>query len=226
MGRMITFATMYPVDTQAISSSVAPRFPIMWGIATFTMLVSRSSSTDASDTVIAMMYLYLYRSTSAPEPACQGDVSSGLVVATARLLRGNGYDHAHPGPQRPIGIVLAVEPDPHRDALHDLGVVARGVVRGQERELRPRGRRETLHVALEMPAGIGVDREICGVARPHVGRLRLLQVGRHPDVVQGNGGHQRLTGLYQLTHLDGLLARHAVRWRGHARVRQVEGRLI
>jgi len=52
---MITFATMYPVDTQAISSSVAPRFPIMWGIATFTMLVSNSSSTDASDTVIAMM---------------------------------------------------------------------------------------------------------------------------------------------------------------------------
>ena len=54
MGRMITLATMYPVDTQAISSSVAPRFPIMWGMATLTMLVSRSSSTDASDTVTAM----------------------------------------------------------------------------------------------------------------------------------------------------------------------------
>ncbi len=28
----------------------------MWGIATFTMLVSSSSSTDASDTVIAIRY--------------------------------------------------------------------------------------------------------------------------------------------------------------------------
>ena len=62
IGSTITFATMYPVDTQAISSSVAPRFPIIWGIATFTMLVSSSSSTDASDTVIAIRYLYLYRS--------------------------------------------------------------------------------------------------------------------------------------------------------------------
>jgi hypothetical protein len=47
---------MYPVETHAIWSSVAPRFPIMWGIATFTMLVSSSSSTDASDTVIAIRY--------------------------------------------------------------------------------------------------------------------------------------------------------------------------
>src|SRR5690349_7449851 len=193
----------------------------MWGIATFTMLVSRSSSTDASDTVIAMMYLYLYRSTSAPAP-----LRARAAVATVRLLGGNGDDHAHPGPQRPIGIVLAVEPDPHRDALHDLRVIPGRVIGRQQRELRPRGRRQALHVALEMPAGIGVDREIRGVARPHVGRLRLLQVGGHPDVVQGDGGHQRLTGLYQLTHLDGLLAHHAVRWRGHARVRQVERRLI
>ena len=30
----------------------------MWGIATFTMLVSSSSSTDASETVIAIRYRY------------------------------------------------------------------------------------------------------------------------------------------------------------------------
>ena len=48
---------MYPVDTQAISSSVAPRFPIMWGIATFTIEVSISSSTAASVTEIAIRYL-------------------------------------------------------------------------------------------------------------------------------------------------------------------------
>ncbi len=59
IGSTITLATMYPVETQAIWSSVAPRFPIMCGIATFTILVSNSSSTDASDTVMAMMYLYL-----------------------------------------------------------------------------------------------------------------------------------------------------------------------
>jgi hypothetical protein len=50
----MTLATMYPVLTQATSSRVAPRFPIMWGIATFTMLVSTSSSTLARVTANAM----------------------------------------------------------------------------------------------------------------------------------------------------------------------------
>ncbi|WP_265583825.1 hypothetical protein [Chitinimonas koreensis] len=38
-----------------ISSSVAPSVPIMCGTATLTMLVSSSSSTQASVTVAAMM---------------------------------------------------------------------------------------------------------------------------------------------------------------------------
>jgi hypothetical protein len=42
------------VETHAIWSSVAPIVPIMWGMATFTMLVSSSSSTDASVTVRAI----------------------------------------------------------------------------------------------------------------------------------------------------------------------------
>lgn len=53
-GSTITLATMYPVLTQAISSSVAPRFPIMCGMATFTMLVSTSSSTLARVTANAI----------------------------------------------------------------------------------------------------------------------------------------------------------------------------
>src|SRR5258708_3180210 len=84
----------------------------MWGIATFTMLVSKSSSTDASDTVIAMMYLYLYRSTSAPEPGCQGAVSTRPLVATVRLL-GRDRDHyAHARAQRVCGVVLRGWPAP------------------------------------------------------------------------------------------------------------------
>jgi len=58
-GITITLAMMYPVDTQAISSSVAPRFPIMCGIATLTIDVSISSSIAASVTEIAIRYLYL-----------------------------------------------------------------------------------------------------------------------------------------------------------------------
>ena len=53
----MTLAMMYEVETQAISSSVAPRFPIMCGIATLTIDVSISSSIAAMVTVAAMTYL-------------------------------------------------------------------------------------------------------------------------------------------------------------------------
>src|SRR3954467_5463687 len=59
---MMTLAMMYDVDTHAISSSVAPRFPIMCGMATLTIEVSISSSIAAMVTVAAMMYLWAYRS--------------------------------------------------------------------------------------------------------------------------------------------------------------------
>src|SRR6266576_3770372 len=98
---MITLATMYPVDTQAISSSVAPRFPIMCGIATFTMLVSSSSSTDASDTVIAIRYLKRYRS---------GAAGSAIAVILVRL---DGCHDAHPRPERMQRVHGAVQVDAH-----------------------------------------------------------------------------------------------------------------
>src|SRR2546426_3335438 len=124
---------MYPVETQAIWSSVAPRFPIMCGIATFTMLVSSSSSTEASDTVMAIRYLYLYRSgAAAPD--------SGKAAAVMFLVRFNGRDDAHPRPQHVREIHGAVQGNPDRNPLDHLGEVARGVVGRQQRELRA-GRR-------------------------------------------------------------------------------------
>src|SRR6266849_3120398 len=98
---------MYPVDTQAISSRVAPRFPIMWGIATFTMLVSSSCNTDASETVMAIRYRYLYRS-----PAPESTPPAGHAEAPMRRLLGRDCDvHAHPRPQRMCTIIGMPQPD-------------------------------------------------------------------------------------------------------------------
>src|SRR3954462_9530726 len=57
IGITMTLAMMYAVETQAISSSVAPRLPIMCGMATLTIDVSINSSIAAIVTVAAMMYL-------------------------------------------------------------------------------------------------------------------------------------------------------------------------
>src|SRR5205814_10144079 len=54
---MMTLARMYPVETQAISSRLAPRFPIISGRATFTIELSMTCISAASTTANAMRYL-------------------------------------------------------------------------------------------------------------------------------------------------------------------------
>src|SRR5438270_1122716 len=193
MGRMITFATMYPVETQAIWSSVAPRFPIMCGIATFTMLVSSSSSTDASETVIAMRYLKRYLS---------GAAGSAIAVI---LVRFDGRHDAHARPQHVLGIHGAVQMNAHRDTLHHFREVAGRVVRRQQRELRPGGRRQALDVAAEMHPLVRIYRDVGGITGRHVSRLGLLEIRRDPYVLERHDGHQRLAGLHQLAQFHSLL---------------------
>src|SRR5437868_11343177 len=53
---MMTLARMYPVETQAISSRLAPRFPIMSGSATLTIELSMTCIGAASTTAEAIRY--------------------------------------------------------------------------------------------------------------------------------------------------------------------------
>src|SRR3954467_3438979 len=89
---MMTLAMMYAVDTQAISSSVAPRFPIMCGMATLTIEVSISSSIAAIVTVAAMMYLWAYRSSE--EVAIPPDRSTAVLTGCRRELQRRDPDAA------------------------------------------------------------------------------------------------------------------------------------
>ncbi len=56
MGSMIAFATRYVVSTHVPWSRLAPRFPAMWGSATFAMLVSRTSMKAAMATTTAISH--------------------------------------------------------------------------------------------------------------------------------------------------------------------------
>jgi hypothetical protein len=73
-GMTMTDARMYPVETQAISSREAPRFPIMCGIATFTMDESMICMIDAVTTANAMMYLW-------GSPPVGGDIATSVTPA-------------------------------------------------------------------------------------------------------------------------------------------------
>src|SRR5271165_798763 len=54
MGNTIAFETRYDVNTQVLSSLLAPKSPAMWGSATLAMLVSRTSMNAARDTTTAI----------------------------------------------------------------------------------------------------------------------------------------------------------------------------
>src|SRR5882672_12618427 len=111
----------------------------MCGIATFTMLVSSSSSTDASDTVIAIRYLKRYLSGAA----------AGIAIAVI-LVRLDGRHDAHARPQRMRRVHGAIQVNTHGDALHHFREVSGRIVGRQQRELRAGRRRQALDVATEM----------------------------------------------------------------------------
>src|ERR1700687_4033663 len=78
---MITLASMYPVETQAISSRLAPRLPIMSGRATLTIELSMTCIRAASTTANAIRYLC-----SAPSGGAASGSASGLSSSTSSAL--------------------------------------------------------------------------------------------------------------------------------------------
>src|SRR5690242_12786047 len=140
----MTFAMMYPVETHEISSIVAPRFPIMCGIATLTIDVSMSSSTAASVTAMAMRYLCLDLSPGCATACSRGGAGApnvapaeaGLtVVLTPASPRHDVRFDGHARPEWSAIAAAARHLNSNRNPLHDLGEVACGIVGRQQSEL-------------------------------------------------------------------------------------------
>src|SRR5579872_1660948 len=171
IGRTIAFETRYEVNTQVLSSLLAPRLPAMCGRATLAMLVSSTSMKAASATTTAIAHgLYL------------GFQASG-TSAIARLLEINLRIDRHAGPQAVIVVLAGVEVDANRNALHHLDVVSGGILRRQNAEPRTAG---AAHLDDFSGVGVvvGVDREVHVLAGLHAAQLGLLEVGDDPDIVE------------------------------------------
>ena len=73
---------------------------------------------------------------------------------------------------------------------------------------------------------VGVHLHVGLLSGLHVAKLRLLEVGRDPDVFQRHDDEQALTGLHDLARFNGLVRGHAVHGRDDVRVTQIELRRI
>ncbi len=109
-----------------------------------------------------------------------------------------------PGPQQVLGVLALLEHDLHRHALHDFDVVAGRVFRRQQAEARAGGGGDAVHVPLELAAPYASTSIVARWPGSHVAQLRLLEIGRDPDVVERDDGHQRLAGLHDLADFDRL----------------------
>jgi len=126
--------------------------------------------------------------------------------------------HRQAHAQRMVLQFLRVERHAHRQALHHLDPVARGVLCRQQRERRARTRRETGHLAVvRHAAAIHVGHQFNRLAHAHVAYLDFLEVGVHPELVQRHDGHQRRTrsdALADLHRTLGYVARDRCRQAG------------
>src|SRR5262249_7233777 len=155
---------------------VAPRDAWMSASATLTMLMSITSSRAPTATATATAHLLTGLAEAGASDAGTAEIATRVPSLLPRV------DRQIDAPARPErharGRIRDVNAD--GNALHDLGEVAARVVRREQREARSGGARHALHVALELHAGVGVDRELDGLARAHVPDLRLFEVRRDP----------------------------------------------
>ena len=120
-----------------------------------------------------------------------------------------------------VGILSEVEQDSNRQPLDDFHVVAGCVLRRQQAEAIAARAGHMLDVATIIPAErIDVNRH--RLAAVHAGELRLLEIGRYPDVIRLGYEHQRLSGLDTRAELHRALADNAIGRRVNLRVAEIQ----
>ena len=105
--------------------------------------------------------------------------------------------------------------DADRQPLHDLGEIAGGVVRRQQREHRARRGRNAVDDASELAMAVGVDRDRHGLAGTDALELGLLEIGVDEDLVERHHIAEPLAGLDEVAGIDEAVGEGAVDRRAH-----------
>src|SRR6202048_2092322 len=123
-------------------------------------------------------------------------IEVGVAVGVGRTLAGidGGVDRHSRAQQALLGHVLW-HANTDRQPLHDLGEVAGGVVRRQQREHRTRRRRNALDGAGELAQAVGIDLDRHRLAGTDALELGFLVVGVDEDVVERHHIGEPLAGL-------------------------------
>src|SRR6266850_7442828 len=121
----------------------------------------------------------------------------------------HSWHDVHSGPKLEIAILSFLDDDLYGDSLHDLDVIARGILRRKQAEKRARRSGDAVHVALVGPP-VGIDVKLYELSGAHEPKLRLLEVGGDPDFFERDNREQLLARLNIHSNHHGLghLSRH------------------
>ena len=119
---------------------------------------------------------------------------------------------------------MAVQRDLHRNALHDLGEIARRVVGRQQREGASGAGRPAVDMPREDEVGESIDGDARGLADAHIGHLGFLVVRDHPDVGQRHDRDDLRADVDELAGPHLALADEAVGRRNNVRVTEIVAR--
>src|SRR6266481_655715 len=122
-----------------------------------------------------------------------------------------------------LGILIAVETNPHGQPLHVFEKVAAGILERQKAEQRSGGARQIFDSALVIPPKC-IHMDTHGLTWAHVLKLSFLEVGGHPDIVDGNDGKQTLSRLNSLAEFYSLAANDAADRSIDSRVAKIQFR--
>jgi hypothetical protein len=119
----------------------------------------------------------------------------------------------------------AIEIDSHRHPLHDLYVVSGRVFRGQQAEHGTGPAPEVGYVCFPATA-VRIDLYLDWLTGFHVLKLRFFEVGRHPDIVEGNDVHEFLSDAHVLADFGSFPPNNSVHGRADHGIAETEFSLI
>src|ERR1700674_3098267 len=138
-------------------------------------------------------------------------VEIGLAVGVLGALCGIHRDgHRHARAQQVLHGDILRHAHANRKPLHDLGEVAGGVIRRQQREPRACGRRDAVDDAGELAMPVGVHRDRHRLAWTDALELRLLEVGVDKDVIERHYIAEPLPHHHEVAGVDQTVGEDAV----------------
>src|SRR3954464_292362 len=110
----------------------------------------------------------------------------------------------HAWTQKVIFVLVRIEHDAHRNALHDLHVISRRIFWGKEAEARAASASDSEHLTLVLPAS-GIDFDINGLPRFHIAKLGLFEIRSDPNIRNIHQRQERLSRLDILANFGGAM---------------------